>query len=132
MSNSAIKTIKKMTKEIIGREDNKKEHNTNAQWQKRKEAAMARGQGNLGQFYVERAFGSEVWDVEGNRYIDFATGIAVCNTGHAHPKITAAIQEQVSRFTHTCLMVAPYDTAVQLAEKLNDLAPGPTPKKQSS
>lgn len=102
---------------------------TNAQWQERKNAAMARGQGNLGQFYVERASGSEIWDVEGQRYIDFATGIAVCNTGHSHPKVKAAIQEQVERFTHTCLMVAPYDTAVRLAEQLNKLAPGPTPKK---
>jgi 4-aminobutyrate aminotransferase/(S)-3-amino-2-methylpropionate transaminase len=102
---------------------------TNVEWQERKNAAMARGQGNLGQFYVDRAQGSEVWDIEGNRYIDFATGIAVCNTGHSHPKVKAAIQEQVERFTHTCLMVAPYDTAVLLAEQLNELAPGPTLKK---
>lgn len=116
MTNTTIKEI------------NKKQ-TTNAEWQERKNAAIARGQGNLGQFYVERAEGSEVWDVEGNRYIDFATGIAVCNTGHSHPKIKAAIQEQVDRFTHTCLMVAPYDSAVLLAEQLNELAPGLTPKK---
>lgn len=129
MTNVAIEAIKKMAKDVMksGAKDNNKM--TNAKWQMRKDAAIARGQGNLGQFYVERAEGSEVWDIEGTRYVDFATGIAVCNTGHSHPKVKAAIQEQVERFTHTCLMVAPYDTAVRLAEQLNELAPGPTPKK---
>ena len=103
--------------------------NTNAAWQTRKDEAMARGESNLAQLYVERAKGSEIWDVEGKRYIDFATGIAVCNTGHTHPKVTQAVIEQVSRFSHTCVMVTPYDSAVRLAEKLNELAPGPTPKK---
>ena len=103
--------------------------NTNAAWQTRKDGAMARGESNLAQLYVERAEGSEIWDVEGKRYIDFATGIAVCNTGHTHPKVTKAVIEQVSRFSHTCVMVTPYDSAVRLAEKLNELAPGPTPKK---
>ena len=98
--------------------------NTNAAWQARKNASMARGESNLAQLYVERAEGSEMWDVEGKRYIDFATGIAVCNTGHTHPKVTQAVIEQVSRFSHTCVMVTPYDSAVRLAEKLNELAPG--------
>lgn len=129
MTNTTIASIKKITKEIIENITNNDNKMTNAKWQERKNAAMARGQGNLGQFYVDRAIGSEVWDIEGNRYIDFATGIAVCNTGHSHPKVKAAIQEQVERFTHTCLMVAPYDSAVLLAEHLNELAPGPTKKK---
>ena len=73
--------------------------------------------------------GSEIWDIEGNRYIDFATGIAVCNTGHSHPRVVAAVKEQVERFSHTCLMVSPYDSAVILAEKLNQLAPGDSVKK---
>ena len=103
--------------------------NTNASWQTRKEAAIARGEGNLAQLYVERAEGSEMWDVEGNRYIDFATGIAVCNTGHTHPKVTEAVIEQVKRFSHTCVIVTPYDSAVRLAEQLNELAPGPNAKK---
>ena len=102
---------------------------TNADWQERKVAAIARGQGNIAPVYVERAKNAEIWDVEGNRYIDFATGIAVCNTGHSHPKIVAAVKEQVERFSHTCVMVTPYDSAVRLAEKLNELAPGKTPKK---
>ncbi len=102
---------------------------SNADWQARKVAAMARGQGNIAPVYVERGENAELWDVEGNRYIDFGTGIAVCNTGHSHPKVVAAVQEQLTRFSHTCVMVTPYDTAVRLAEALNDLAPGDSPKK---
>jgi len=103
--------------------------NSNAQWQERKLAAVARGQGNATSVYIERGRNAELWDVEGNRYIDFGTGIAVCNTGHSHPKIVAAVQEQLERFSHTCVMVTPYDSAVRLAEQLNELAPGDTPKK---
>ena len=102
---------------------------TNAEWQERKLAAVARGQGNATSIYVERARNAELWDVEGRRYIDFGTGIAVCNTGHSHPKIVAAVQDQLERFSHTCVMVTPYDSAVRLAEHLNALAPGDTPKK---
>ena len=102
---------------------------SNHDWQARKEDAVARGQGNIAPVYIERALGSELWDVEGNRYIDFGTGIAVCSAGHCHPKITAAVTEQVNRFSHTCVMVTPYDTSVRLAEKLNELAPGPSKKK---
>jgi 4-aminobutyrate aminotransferase/(S)-3-amino-2-methylpropionate transaminase len=102
---------------------------TNAEWQQRKEAAMARGQGNLAPIYIDRARNAEMWDVEGNRYIDFGTGIAVCTTGHLHPTITAAVQAQLERFSHTCVMVTPYDSAVMLAEQLNRLAPGDSPKK---
>ena len=103
--------------------------NTNAAWQARKSDAIARGEGNLAALYVDRADGAEIWDIEGNRFIDFATGIAVCNTGHTHPKVTEAVIEQVKRFSHTCVMVTPYDSAVRLAEALNALAPGPSKKK---
>ncbi len=102
---------------------------TNAQWQARKNAAIARGEGNIAPVYVDRALGSEIWDVEGKRFIDFATGIAVCNTGHRHPKVMRAVAEQLERFSHTCVMVTPYDSAVLLAEALNEIAPGPSPKK---
>ena len=102
---------------------------TNAEWQTRKAAAFARGQGNIAPIYIDRARNAEMWDVEGNRYIDFGTGIAVCNTGHSHPKVVAAVKAQLERFSHTCVMVTPYDTAVRLAEKLNELAPGDSPKK---
>jgi 4-aminobutyrate aminotransferase/(S)-3-amino-2-methylpropionate transaminase len=90
---------------------------------------MARGQGNATSVYVERGRNAELWDVEGRRYIDFGTGIAVCNTGHSHPKVVAAVQDQLNRFSHTCVMVTPYESAVRLAEQLNQLAPGNSPKK---
>ena len=102
---------------------------SNSEWQTRKNDAVARGQGNLAPVFVEHALGSEIWDVEGNRYIDFGTGIAVCSAGHSHPKIKAAVAEQLEHFSHTCVMVTPYDSSVRLAEKLNELAPGPSKKK---
>ncbi|HEX5792921.1 MAG TPA: 4-aminobutyrate--2-oxoglutarate transaminase [Rheinheimera sp.] len=102
---------------------------TNQQLQQRKQAVIARGQGNLYPVYVQQAKNAEVWDVEGNRYIDFGTGIAVCNTGHAHPKVVAAAQAQLARFSHSCLMINPYAEAVELAEKLTRLAPGSSAKK---
>ena len=105
------------------------EQASNAHWQERKLAAFARGQGNIAPVYIERAQNAELWDVEGKRYIDFGTGIAVCNTGHSHPKVVAAVKEQLNRFSHTCVMVTPYDSAVRLAEKLNALAPGDSAKK---
>lgn len=102
---------------------------SNAEWQQRKENAIARGQGNVAPVYIDRAENAEMWDVEGRRYIDFGTGIAVCNTGHLHPHVKAAVQQQLERFSHTCVMVTPYDAAVELAEQLNELAPGNSPKK---
>lgn len=102
---------------------------TNADWQLRKNDAIARGQGSVSQVYIDRAENSELWDAEGRRYIDFGSGIAVCNTGHMHPAVKDAVLNQLDRFSHTCVMVTPYDSAIQLAEQLNELAPGETPKK---
>lgn len=101
----------------------------NAQWQQRKDAAFARAQSNMAPAYIERALNAEMWDVEGRRYIDFATGIAVCSTGHSNPRVVAAVQEQLQRFSHTAFGITPYCSAVELAEKLNVLAPGRSPKK---
>ena len=100
---------------------------SNQDLQARRDAAFARGLGNQLPVYVERARNAELWDVEGRRYIDFAGGIAVLNTGHVHPKVQAAVAAQLERFSHTCLMITPYESAVELAEKLNRLAPGPSP-----
>jgi len=102
---------------------------TNEQLQVRKSQVIARGQGNVYPVYVEHAKNAELWDVEGKRYIDFGTGIAVCNTGHSHPKVVAAVKEQVDKFSHTCVMVNPYEIAVELAEKLVAIAPGDSAKK---
>lgn len=83
----------------------------------------------MANFFIERALNAEVWDVEGNRYIDFAGGIAVLNTGHRHPKMVAAIEAQLQRFTHTCYQVLPYESYVTLAERINALTPGSHAKK---
>ncbi len=101
---------------------------SNQQLQERRDAALARGQTNLLPVYVERAANAELWDVDGRRYVDFAGGIAVLNTGHLHPLVRAAVERQLGRFSHTCFMVTPYESGVALAERLNDIVPigGPT------
>jgi len=102
---------------------------TNKAIQDRKTDAIARGVGMMTQVYVDRAENAELWDVEGNRYIDFAAGIAVVNTGHRHPKVMDAVKAQLDRFTHTCHQVVPYENYVHLAERLNKLVPGDFAKK---
>ncbi|NTJ66448.1 4-aminobutyrate--2-oxoglutarate transaminase [Agrobacterium rhizogenes] len=95
----------------------------------RKNAAISRGVGMTTQIYADRAENAEIWDKEGNRYIDFASGIAVVNTGHRHPRVIAAVKEQLDRFTHTCHQVVPYENYVHLAERLNAIVPGDFAKK---
>jgi len=96
---------------------------SNAEWQQRKQKAFARGMGNMLPVFVDRAKNAEVWDIEGKRYIDFAGGIAVVNTGHSHPHIVKAVQQQLERFSHTCIMITPYTNSVELAEKLIAASP---------
>ncbi|WP_299351524.1 4-aminobutyrate--2-oxoglutarate transaminase [uncultured Shimia sp.] len=102
---------------------------SNAEISARRSAAVAQGVGVQTQIFAERAVNSEIWDVEGNRYIDFAAGIAVVNTGHCHPKVMEAVQSQAASFTHTCHQVVPYENYVRLAERLNDVVPGDFDKK---
>lgn len=102
---------------------------TNSELQARRESAVARGVGTMLPVFTARAQGAEMWDVEGKRYIDFAGGIAVLNTGHNHPKIKAAVAAQLDNFSHTCFQVTPYESYIALAERLNALVPGPTPKQ---
>lgn len=73
--------------------------------------------------YAAKANNAELWDVDGKRFIDFAAGIAVNNTGHRHPKVMAAVAKQCELFTHTCFHVAPYESYIALAERLNQIAP---------
>ena len=101
----------------------------NADLQARKNAATPRGVGVMCDFYAARAENAELWDVEGRRFIDFAAGIAVCNTGHRHPKIVEAIRAQLDCFTHTAYQIVPYESYVSLAEKISARAPGDFPKK---
>ena len=102
---------------------------TNADLARRRAAAIPRGVGNSLQVYAERASNGEIWDVEGRRYIDFGSGIAVLTTGHLHPKVQGAVAAQLARLSHACFQVTPYENYVALAERLNDLAPGPGPWK---
>jgi 4-aminobutyrate aminotransferase len=101
----------------------------NAEIARRRSDAISRGVGVQTEIYVDRALNAEVWDIEGNRYIDFAAGIAVVNTGHCHPRVMAAVTEQMGRFTHTCHQVLPYENYVRLAERLNAAVPGDFAKK---
>lgn len=102
---------------------------TNAGWHARRQAATPRGVGVFGDFFIERAKNAEFWDIEGRRFIDFAGGIAVLNTGHVHPKVQAAIAAQLQRFTHSCYQVVPYTEYVALAERINALVPIDGPVK---
>ncbi len=102
---------------------------TNSELMARREAAVPRGVSNTHPVFTQRAENAELWDVEGKRYIDFAGGIAVLNTGHRHPKVMAAVNEQLTRFTHTCFQVSPYESYIALAERLNAMAPIEGPAK---
>jgi len=104
-------------------------HLSNAALMARRSAAVARGVGQAHEIFVSRAANAEMWDVEGRRYIDFAGGIAVLNTGHCHPEISAAVKAQVDLYSHTCFQVVAYEPYVELAERLNALAPGEFAKK---
>ena len=101
---------------------------TNADWHVRRLAATPRGVAVMGDFFIDHAKNAEFWDIEGRRFIDFAGGIAVLNTGHIHPTVQAAIAAQLQRFTHTCYQVVPYAEYVSLAERINSIVPidGPT------
>ncbi len=102
---------------------------TNADLLARRQAAVARGVASAAPVFAAHAENAELWDVEGRRYIDFAGGIAVLNTGHRHPKVIEAAKAQEDHYTHTSFQVVPYEPYVALAEKLNSLAPGDAPKK---
>ncbi|MGB3409435.1 MAG: 4-aminobutyrate--2-oxoglutarate transaminase [Jannaschia sp.] len=102
---------------------------SNASLVARRDAAVARGVASAAPVYASYAENAELWDVEGNRYVDFAGGIAVLNTGHRHPKVVAAAKAQEDHYTHTSFQVIPYEPYVALAEKLNALAPGDHAKK---
>ncbi|MEQ8334043.1 4-aminobutyrate--2-oxoglutarate transaminase [Nisaea sp.] len=102
---------------------------TNDSLNVRRQAATPRGVATATTVFAERAENAELWDVEGRRFIDFAGGIGVLNTGHRNPLVMQRVNEQLDRFTHTAYQVVPYEPYVELAERLNALAPGNTPKK---
>ncbi|MGZ4458870.1 MAG: 4-aminobutyrate--2-oxoglutarate transaminase [Nocardioidaceae bacterium] len=95
----------------------------------RKQAAVAQGVGTMLPVYTAAAGGGVLVDVDGNSFIDFGSGIAVTTVGNSAPRVVAAVQEQVARFTHTCVMITPYDTYVRVAEALNKITPGDHEKR---
>jgi 4-aminobutyrate aminotransferase/(S)-3-amino-2-methylpropionate transaminase len=95
----------------------------------RRAAAVPRGIVTAAPIFAARAENSELWDVEGRRYIDFASGIAALNTGHRHPKVITEVEQQLGRFTHTAFQVVGYPAYVELAERLNRIAPVEQPAK---
>lgn len=102
---------------------------TNQQLDERRCVATPRGVAIGFPFYADRALNAELWDVEGRRFIDFGSGIAVLNTGHRHPRVMDAVRWQLDRFTHTAYQVVPYESSVALAERINALTPGSHSKK---
>ena len=95
----------------------------------RRQAAVARGVSMAHPVFIERAENALLWDGDGRRYIDFAGGIAVLNTGHRHRHVLEAVRAQLDKVTHTCFQITPYEPYVALCEKLNALAPGKGPNK---
>ena len=104
---------------------------TNKQWVERRAKAVSRGVGMGAAVIAAKAENSEIWDIEGNRYVDFGGGIAVVNTGHRHPMVMKRVYEQLEKFTHTCAMVMPYEPFIEVCEKLNAVAPISGEKKSA-
>jgi 4-aminobutyrate aminotransferase/(S)-3-amino-2-methylpropionate transaminase len=96
---------------------------------KRRTAAVARGVSSVISSYVDSGAGGVVVDVDGREWIDFASGIAVTSVGNSAPRVVAAVREQVERFTHTCFMVAPYESYITVCEQLAALTPGEFEKR---
>lgn len=90
---------------------------------------VPRGPYNITEVYIESANGAMLKDVDGNEYIDFAGGIGMQNVGHNHPKVVKAVKDQVDKAIHTCFHVAPYESYIELASRLNELTPGEFKKK---
>jgi 4-aminobutyrate aminotransferase/(S)-3-amino-2-methylpropionate transaminase len=102
---------------------------TSEELHKRRTAAVARGVSSVISSYVDSGAGGVVVDVDGREWIDFASGIAVTSVGNAAPRVVAAVREQVEKFTHTCFMVAPYESYVAVCEQLVALTPGTFDKR---
>jgi 4-aminobutyrate aminotransferase/(S)-3-amino-2-methylpropionate transaminase len=102
---------------------------TNTSLQERRSRAIPRGLATATPFFISRAQNAEVWDVEERRLIDFASGIAVLNTGHCHSLIKAAAVAQLDRYAHAAFQVIGYEPYVELCERLNQLAPVKAPAK---
>jgi 4-aminobutyrate aminotransferase / (S)-3-amino-2-methylpropionate transaminase / 5-aminovalerate transaminase len=98
---------------------------------KRRAAAVPHGVGSTMPVFAARAGGGIVEDVDGNRFIDLGSGIAVTTIGNAAPRVVDAVRAQVAEFTHTCFMVTPYEQYLAVAEHLNRLTPGSGDKRSA-
>lgn len=101
----------------------------NEQLLARRRSSVPRGIATACDVFAARADNAEIWDVEGKRYIDFAGGIGVLNTGHRHPRVMQAALAQIERLTHTAFQVMAYEPYIALAERLNGLVPVRGPRK---
>jgi len=99
--------------------------------QKRRVEVVSAGVSSTLPVYVKRAGGGIVEDIDGNSFIDLASGIAVTTVGNSNPRVVANVQEAVEQFTHTCFMIAPYESYVQVCEALSRLTPGTHEKKSA-
>ena len=90
----------------------------------RRQKNIPQGPFNITPAFIKEAKGATMTDLDGRELVDFAGGIGVNNVGHSHPKVVQAVKDQADKFLHTCWHVGMYDSYVQLAEKLNHLAPG--------
>jgi 4-aminobutyrate aminotransferase / (S)-3-amino-2-methylpropionate transaminase / 5-aminovalerate transaminase len=99
------------------------------EWFERRKAAVPQGVFAVHPIVTARASGAIIEDVDGNRLIDFASGISVLNVGHTAPEVVAAAQKQLELDTHTCIHVTANEPYIELAERLNALAPGDFEKK---
>jgi len=95
----------------------------NADLLTRRQKAIPHGVATAAPIFIEYAENAMMRDVEGREYIDFAGGIAVLNVGHRHPRVIKAVEKQLARYTHTAFQVAAYEPYIELAERLNALAP---------
>jgi 4-aminobutyrate aminotransferase / (S)-3-amino-2-methylpropionate transaminase / 5-aminovalerate transaminase len=95
----------------------------------RRTAAVPNAVGTTLPVFVSRAGRGFLEDVDGNRLIDFGSGISVTNVGNSAPEVVAAVQAQAERFTHTCFQVTPYESYVEVCERLNSLTPGDHEKR---
>jgi 4-aminobutyrate aminotransferase/(S)-3-amino-2-methylpropionate transaminase len=98
---------------------------------KRRNLAVSKGVSSLLSSYVDRAAGGTLTDVDGREWIDFGSGIAVTSVGNAAPRVVEAVRAQVERFTHTCFMIAPYESYIAVCEQLNALTPGDHDKRSA-
>ena len=102
---------------------------TNKEFELRRDDSVAKAIAYSSTFIADRAENTEIWDVEGKRYIDFCGGFGCQNTGHRNHRVVDAIKSQLDTLTHTCFQVTPYESYIELAERLNDIYPGNFKKK---